>query len=130
MTTCNVLARAMKATMISFGTSSRLAALLALSIGTLGNVSANADQVIGDSRTRQVKLIDLDLSTAEGQQIAQARLNAAARSLCNRVADELDLSHQANYIKCIDSSVAKADQLLQALINQQSATRVARADVK
>jgi UrcA family protein len=128
MTTFNILSRAMKTTLTTFGTSTRLAGLLALSIGTIG--IANADHVVGDSRTQQVTLTDLDLSTAEGQQLAQARLHAVAQTLCSRVADELDLSHHENYIRCVDSAVAKANQHLQALVNQQSAARVARADVK
>lgn len=116
--------------MSSVSGSTRFAALLALSVGMLANAVANADQVVGDLRTQQVKVADLDLSTADGQELAQARLQNVARTLCNRVADELDLSHHANYLKCVDSTVAKANQRLQALVNQQSAARMARAEAK
>jgi UrcA family protein len=130
MKTFNTFSPAMTTTLSFLGSQARVAALVALSIGVLGGAAAKADQIAGESRTAQVKIADLDLSTAEGQQVAQARLHEVARTLCNRVSDSLDLSHQANYIKCVDSSVAKANQRLQALVNQQSATRMARADVK
>jgi UrcA family protein len=130
MTTFNTFSLAMKSTMTALGSRTRFAALAALSIGMLGSAASNADQFAGESRTAHVTLAGLNLSTAMGQQVAQARLHEVARTLCNRVADSLDLSHQANYVKCVDSAVAKANQQLQALVNQQSAARVARADVK
>jgi UrcA family protein len=130
MKTFNTFSPAMTTTLSFLGSQARVAALVALSIGMLGSAAANADQIAGESRTTQVKLADLDLSTADGQQVAQTRLHEVARTLCNRVSDSLDLSHQANYIKCVDSTVAKANERLQALVNQQTATRVARTDVK
>jgi UrcA family protein len=129
MTTFNTLSRGMKTTMTSLGASIRLAVLLVLSIGTFAG-AANADQAAGDSRTQQVTLAGLNLSTAEGQQLAQARLLTAAHTLCSQVADELDLSHHANFVKCVDSAMQKANQQLQALLSDQSVTRVARADVQ
>lgn len=132
MTTFNTNSRqfAMKTTMLSLGSTSGLAAILMLSISTLGSAAAKADQVTGDSRSQQVKLSDLDLSTAEGQQLAQARVHEVARTLCSRVADALDLSHHENYIKCVDTTVAKAGERLQALLNRQPASQMARADLK
>jgi hypothetical protein len=57
-------------------------------------------------------------------------VHEVARTLCSRVADELDVSHHENYIKCIDTAVAKAGEQLQALLNRQPGSQVARADVK
>ena len=108
MTTFNTLSRAIKTTMTSFGSATRFAALLVLSVGAFAAV-ANADETAGDSRTHQVTLAGLDLSTTEGQQLAQARLLAVAHTLCSQVADELDLSHHANYLKCVDSAMEKAN---------------------
>jgi UrcA family protein len=132
MTTFNTTSRqfAMKTTMLSLGSTSGLAAILMLSIGMLGSAAAKADQVTGDSRSQQVKLSDLDLSTTEGQQLAQARMREVARTLCSRVADALDLSRHENYIKCVDAAVAKAGERLQARLNRQPASQLARADVK
>ena len=129
MTTFNTVSRgfATKTTMASLGSTSCLAAILMLSIGMLGGAAAQADQ---PRISQHVKLSDLDLATAEGQQRAQARVHEVARTLCSRVADQLDLSHQQNYVKCIDTAVAKAGEQLQALINRQSASKFARADVK
>ena len=129
MTTFNTDSRrfATKTTMSSLGSTSCLAAILMLSIGMLGGAAAQADQ---PRISQHVKLSDLDLSTAEGQQRAQARVHEVARTLCSRVADQLDLSHQQNYVKCIDTAVAKAGEQLQALLNRQSASKLAQADVK
>jgi UrcA family protein len=129
MTTFNTVSRgfAAKTTMASLGSTSCLAAILMLSIGMLGGAAAQADQ---PTVSQRVKFSDLDLSTAEGQQRAQARVHEVARTLCSRVADELDVSHHENYIKCIDTAVAKAGEQLQALLNRQPGSQVARADVK
>jgi UrcA family protein len=131
MTTFNTVSRrlAMKSTMRSVGSTSCLGAILMLSFGMLAS-AANADQLKGDSRSQQINLNDLDLSTADGQRIAQQRMHDVAHTLCSRVADDLDLSHQANYIKCVDAAVAKSNARLQALINRQPTPALARADVK
>jgi UrcA family protein len=129
MKTFNTLSRTMKTAMASLGASNCLAAVLLLSIGAMAG-TANADQEASYSSTQPVTLAGLNLSTTEGQQLAQARLLGVAHTLCSRVADDLDLSHHANYVKCVDSAMEKANQRLQALVNDQSATRVARADVK
>ena len=60
------------------------------------------------TRSAKVPLADLDLSTPEGMRAARERLHQTARHLCNRVADELDLSHQANYVACVDETLAAA----------------------
>ena len=132
MTTFNNISRrfATKTMLSSLGSTSCLAATLMLSIGMLGGAAAKADQVTGDSRSEHVKLSDLDLSTADGQQLAQARVHQIARTLCSRVADELDVSHHENFIKCVDTTVAKAGEQLQALLNRQPASKLARSDVK
>jgi UrcA family protein len=132
MTTFKTIARrfAMKTTMLSLGSTSRLAAIMMLSIGMLGGAAAKADQLTSDSRSQQVKLSDLDLSTADGQQLAQARVHEVARTLCFRVADAFDMSHHENFIKCVDTAVAKASEQLQAVLNHQLASKLARADVK
>jgi UrcA family protein len=62
------------------------------------------------SRAAKVSLADLDLATPEGARAAHERLHQEARRLCSEVADDLDLSRQANYVACIDESVAKAMQ--------------------
>jgi len=132
MTTFNNISRrfATKTMLSSLGSMSCLAATLMLSIGMLGGAAAKADQVTGDSRSQHVKLSDLDLSTADGQQLAQARVHQIARTLCSRVADELDVSHHENFIKCVDTAAAKAGEQLQALLNRQPASKLARSDVK
>jgi UrcA family protein len=64
--------------------------------------------VIPYSRTSKVSLADLDLTTPEGTSAARERLRQEARRLCNQVADSLDLSHQSNFVACVDETLAKA----------------------
>jgi UrcA family protein len=90
------------------------------------NSAAIADQVSGEMRAKKVSLADVDLSTVEGQRAARERLHQAARNLCSQVADELDLSHHANYLACIDMAMAKAEPLLQAMASRSAADLLAR----
>jgi UrcA family protein len=64
--------------------------------------------VIPYSRTSKVSLADLDLTTPEGTSAARERLRQEARRLCNQVADSLDLSHQSNFVACVDETLANA----------------------
>ena len=100
----------------------------ALFLGS-GSSAMAAEQSV-DARSKHVILADLDLSTSEGQRIAYERLHQTARTLCSRVADELDLSHQANYVRCIDSAMANAGARLQALVSQKASTMTARNQAK
>jgi UrcA family protein len=74
--------------------------------------SATPDKPIAAaySPTSKVSLVDLDVATPEGARAAHQRLQREARHLCSKVADELDLSLHANYLACVDESLAKAMQ--------------------
>jgi UrcA family protein len=110
--------------------SAKKALLLALITVGGGGAAAIADQVGPSSLTKTVSLQDLDLLTVQGQQVARERVHQLARTLCDRVVDPTDLSHHANYLACVDATVAKAGVSLQALIYKQSTKRFARTDVK
>lgn len=99
-------------------------------LGVLGGAAAMADQVGPSSLTKTVNFQDLDLSTVQGQQIARERVHQLARVLCDKVADPTDMSHHTNYLACVDATVAKAGDSLQALINKSSNAQFARAAVK
>ena len=77
-------------------------------------------------QSARVSLADLDLSTPEGARAARERLRQTARHLCNRVADELDLSHQANYVACVDETLAAALRK----VNEPAATSAPRTSVQ
>jgi UrcA family protein len=62
------------------------------------------------TRSTEVSLAGFDLSTREGMAGARERLRGTAVNLCMQVADELDLSHHANFIKCVDNAVTSALQ--------------------
>jgi len=64
------------------------------------------------TRTVSVSIADLDLSTAEGVRTARDRLHETARRLCSQVADSQDVSHQANFVSCVDETLASAVQKL------------------
>jgi UrcA family protein len=63
-----------------------------------------------DSRSAKVSIADLDLNTPRGAEAARKRLDQVARHLCQQVADEGDLSKHANYLACVDETLAKALQ--------------------
>lgn len=111
-------------------TSKKTLLTLLITVGLLGGATAMADQTGPSTRTENMSFSGLNLSTIEGQQIANARIHQLARTLCAQVADPTDLSHQTNYVACIDATVVKARAGLQALITKQSASQFARADVK
>jgi UrcA family protein len=101
-----------------------------MGVGLFGGTAAIADQVGFSSRTKSVNFSDLNLATVQGQEIARERVHQMARALCSQVADPTDMSHQTNYVACVDAATAKAGVSLQALISKQSTAQFARADLK
>src|SRR5271167_2054270 len=91
----------------------RTAVMMAFCV--LGPLTAMAQQpapAAQETRSAKVSLAGLDLSTPEGMSAARERLRGGAVRLCSQVADELDLSHHANFLKCVDSAVTSALQQL------------------
>jgi UrcA family protein len=74
-------------------------------VATIGHQPA---PVTSYSRTSKVSLADLDLTTPEGARAARERLRKEARRLCSQVADSEDLSHQTNFVACVDETLANA----------------------
>jgi UrcA family protein len=70
--------------------------LLALCVLASAAVAAPPTDTAPVTRSAKVSLADLDLSTPEGAR------------LCTRVADDLDLSHQRNFVACMDETLAAA----------------------
>ena len=73
----------------------------------------------------RVNFSGIDLSTSGGQEKAKERLVQAARLTCQRVEDELDLSHQANYLACVDAALTQAMPKLAQLIERRSTAQMA-----
>jgi UrcA family protein len=61
-----------------------------------------------ETRTSSLSLADLDLSTPAGVDAARDRLQQTARRRCSQVANRQDLSHQPNFIACMDETLAAA----------------------
>lgn len=51
---------------------------------------------------------------------ARERVQEAVQRLCIQVVDELDLSHKANFDKCVDENLSKAQVDIQALAAKKS----------
>jgi len=79
------------------------------------------------TRSANVSLADLDLSTLEGSRIARERLEAMARRLCGELARRQDLSYQPNYAACVQDTLAGA--LAQASVLAARNSRTARRSV-
>ncbi len=60
------------------------------------------------TRSANVSLADLDLSTLEGSRAAHERLEAMARRLCAELARGHDLSYQPNFAACVHDTLAGA----------------------
>ena len=80
-------------------------ALLALCVLTSPAATADTTPI---TRSTNVSLTDLNLSTPEGIRLARDRLRVTARRLCAAVADDLDLAHQPNFVACVDETLAAA----------------------
>jgi UrcA family protein len=87
----------------------RAAAILMLSaIAAAAAVAAQSAENVNQTRSQAVSVRDLDLSTPEGMKAARKRVQKTAQRLCFQLADPADLSHQANYVKCVDEAVTGA----------------------
>ena len=103
-----------------------LASILATGVLLWGIVlPAQAADAAYGARAQQVSLTDLNLSTVAGQAAARERLHQMARRLCAQMEDELDLSHQTNYVKCVEEATAQTLPHLDAMIHSATAIRTA-----
>jgi UrcA family protein len=90
-------------------TSVRVGAMLTLCVITAAAaVAAQTSDSANKTRSQTVSLADLDLSTPEGMSAARERVRKTARRLCFHLSDPEDLSHQTNYVTCVDDAVAGA----------------------
>jgi UrcA family protein len=99
-------------------------ALLALCVLASAAVAAPPTDTTPVTRSAKVSLADLDLSTPEGVRAARERLRGTARRLCTQVADDLDLSHQPNFVACVDETLAAA---LRKVTETDASTATAKA---
>jgi UrcA family protein len=83
-------------------------ALLALCVLASAAEAAPTSDTAPVTRSAKVSLAGIDLSTPDGALAARERLRGTARRLCAQVADDLDLSHQSNFVACVDETLAAA----------------------
>jgi len=83
-----------------------------------------------ETRTANISLADLDLSTLEGARIARERSEAMARRICGKLAERQGLSerltYDPSYDTCVHDSLAGALAQLDALAAAKN-TRTARS---
>ena len=63
-----------------------------------------------------VSLANLDLSTEKGMQAARDRIHQTARRLCQRVVNPWSLSHQTDYVRCVNDATTAAVAQMQGLL--------------
>jgi UrcA family protein len=94
---------------LSLRASVRAGAILTLSvIAAAAAVAAQSSDSANNTRSQTVSVADLDLSTPEGMSAARKRVQKTAQRLCFQLADPSDLSHQSNFVKCVDEAVIGA----------------------
>jgi UrcA family protein len=106
---------------------SHLLAALATCLLLFGGVrSAIAEEAPGAvSRTKAISLAGLDLSTLAGAQAARERVHQAVRTICSQLGDDLDLSHRATYLECVNKATANAKPHLDALLRRAGSVTTA-----
>jgi UrcA family protein len=82
--------------------------LLALCVLASAAGAAPTSDTAPVTRSAKLSLAGLDLSTPDGARAARERLRGTARRVCAQVADDLDLSHQSNFVACVDEALAAA----------------------
>ena len=101
-----------------------VAARLCIAIAALSTVTlCKPTAAYAQERSMRVSLADLDLLQVDGMQAARERLHQTARKLCLRTVNPWALSHQADYVNCVDATTAKAVQQLNGLALVASAKR-------
>ncbi len=80
-----------------------------------------------ETSSMHVQLMDLDLTTPGGRQIAYDRVHRAADTVCSRVSDHEDLGRQPHVVACIDRVMAKANLALEQLASRSESIQVAKS---
>ncbi|HME41190.1 MAG TPA: UrcA family protein [Steroidobacteraceae bacterium] len=76
--------------------------LLSVAIGT----SMPAEAATEKSAT--VRIADLDLSTDKGMQAARDRIHDTARKLCNQLINPWSISHEPDFVQCVNEATTGA----------------------
>jgi UrcA family protein len=97
-------------------------AALALPTGALA-LDKNDDVIVdgtsgAETRTVAIKLRDLDLASAQGQQVANARIDDAARTLCTWKTGSV-LPDTADYRSCYNDAMDSAQRDMESFARAQ-----------
>ena len=90
----------------------KLALMAVVSLALMAAISRQLPASAAEKST-VVSIADLDLSTEKGMQTARERVHQAARKLCQKVVDPWSLSHEPDYVQCVDETTAAAVTQLQ-----------------
>ena len=90
----------------------KLALMAVVSLALMAGIGSQFPASAAEKST-VVSISDLDLSTEKGMQSARERVHETARQLCKKVVDPWSLSHQPDYVQCVDETTADAVTQLQ-----------------
>lgn len=89
------------------GTAMRVAGLIAVCLAVPMAAMAQPPSLDTPASTAIVSLTDLDLATAEGIATARQRLQQTARRYCSQINGNLDASHRADFLSCLDRELTE-----------------------
>ena len=95
----------------SIGTRSLVWAAAWLALATVGITPARADPPTApqpDTRSMQVSLAGLDLTTPDGARSAYDRLTAAAEHLCMQLSSDHKSAFRETYVECVHETLTDA----------------------
>jgi UrcA family protein len=89
--------------------------LLSAAIGTPMPADAATE------RSATVRIADLDLSTANGMQAARDRIHETAKRLCQQVINPWSISHQTDFVQCVNDATTTTVAQLKGPIQVENA---------
>jgi UrcA family protein len=105
-----------------------LSIVMGATLGLAGTSSVFADPSADPSSAKSLtfSLADLDLSRPADIDTARERIHRVARTLCGQVEDMLSMSHQPDFVACIEDATSKAEPRLQKLAAAAAAAGTSR----
>jgi UrcA family protein len=91
--------------LLGFKTAIRVAGLISLCLAVPVSAFAQKPSAAVQTGTVKVSLVNLDLSTAKGVDMARGRLIDTARQHCTQESANLEPSHGADFASCMDDTL-------------------------
>ncbi len=85
---------------------------------TVVTIGVAAPVLASEARVAKIRTAGIDLTTADGRALVDARVRQAARNVCG-VADFEQHKHRAEFRACTSTAIAAASQQIAALVTAQ-----------